>query len=121
MKWINHRNTGLDKYDDLLCKLKRCKDKVQEMEILKQLDRLEDEIEQYLEMQAFASFGKDEQEQMRRCSQYRDEFVIGKAGTVRTYYVHQKQICGTEPKCGTLMASKAWARKHEEHGEKGQV
>ena len=62
----------------------------------------------------------EQQKMFEAAAQYMDEWVCTKVGKMRAYYFCKRDNRGTTPPCGTIIASKMWARKNEDITLAGQ-
>ena len=122
---LQAEKAGCEKYAELTKQLRECRnDKEKEEEIFDEMDKLSDEIGKMAEDLAFREPKKYTPEQHRMyvaVAQYMDEWCDTGAGKLRAYYTCKRDCSGSVPPCGTVIASKMWARKNEDITEKGQA
>lgn len=111
---------GLVEYDIVLHKFLASRDSNEQAELLKELDRLQAEQDALEKISAFALKDQVDQDKLFRVAQYSDEWITLSPGrSFRSWYTCMWDKSDQGP-CGTLMASKAWARKNKQVGMKGE-
>jgi hypothetical protein len=109
------RDTGVEKYDELLKQFKKESDFNKSLMLMEQLEKIEDELENSSKNMAFQSL--PDQQQCVNVAQYHDEWTMSKSGSrMRAWYVCMSDGNGLWEPCGTIMPAKHWHRRFEDVG-----
>ena len=114
LKQLAAREKGVEEYNKCLIELRACRNKERELELMEELERWDDKLEELCKPLAFEDNGEEVQTEMMNVAQYSDEWCKTKTGTFRALYVCMQDWGGQWPACGTLMPSQAWTRRFED-------